>query len=205
MFAALAALCFLQTPQPADRIGAMIDRYRKLKKLRYVIVHHNDVLVRGVPEVDRVRWTNPGHFEIYTLPYGDNQAAVVPQMVCDDSLIESLSPGAFPVASPLDPGPDKVGGWEGRGGYLLCLLMKGKSWDKFVKPEPKMDVSYVAGPATTWHDQPVREIEVMRKLGTYQDHMSIYLEPDADVLVGIDFAVVGSDVWTEYHEIVETP
>jgi|GEM_PF-4671619 len=204
MLAGLVALVVLQKPSAQTDLQAVIDRYKSLKNVTFTIVRHRDPSDEKEVSADRVNWNDRKHFQIDFLPWGASISLTSPTLLCDDGIVDTLTAQGIIRTEKLDPGPDHIGIWEMRGGYLLCWLMGGKTWDMLTKADDLHQVDYAYGQKTKWRDFDVKEIVVTRTEAGIKEPVSVFLDPAVHSLVGYEDVEGGQPIWTEIRDVRET-
>jgi hypothetical protein len=192
-------------PLPAAQVDmlAVIDHYKKLKNITFTIVRHRDPTDAKEVSADRVYWNDSHHFQIDFVPWGNSVDLTSASMLSDDGIVDTLSSKGIIKTEKLDPGTDKIPVWELRGGFVLCWLMGGKTWDILTKPSPDRPVEYAYGPQTKWHDFDVKEIVITRVESGLKEPLSIYIDPAAHMAIGFEDVEGGQKIWSEIRDVHE--
>jgi len=199
------AMIALQPVTAQTDMQAVIDHYKKLKNISYTIVRHRDPTDPKEVSADRIYWNDRRHFQIDFVPWGASITLTTPSLLCDDEIVDTLTEVGITHTDKLDPGPDHIGPWELRGGYLLCWLMGGKTWDQLTKPDDTYQVSYAYGPRSKWHDFDAKEILISRKAGgVTAEQQSVFIDITAHTMLGSEDVEGGQTMWTEIRDVHET-
>jgi hypothetical protein len=186
---ALALLLATTTPAPPrDLLQQVRDHYRSLSSFAMRVEHQDSSGLFPGRYTQTLRWCRGGHFELRVASKGKTR---VPDYYADGKQVLSIQPGNVWMTGGLMPDANTMPGWEVSGGPMLGWFQNTPSSRFFLDPPGDVKIEWAVGPRTTWRSRPVRELrgKVTREGGG--SWISIFVDPDRKLLIGMEYPLNG--------------
>lgn len=184
-------------PSPADLLKQVRDQYRGLSSLSMRIEHQDSSGLFPGRYSQSLRWRRGGRFELLVTPKGSQK---VPDFYADGRQVLWIRPGNVWTTGELMPDANTMPGWEVSGGPILGWLQSTPSSRFFLEPPKGTKIVWSHGPRTEWRGQKVREIRGRVVQETRDSTVSVFVDPERKLLLGMEYPLNGKLGWMLYAD-----
>jgi hypothetical protein len=175
-------------PSPTDLLKQVRDQYQGLTSFSMRIENQDSSGLFPGRYSQTLRWRKGGRFELLVTPKGHQR---VPDFYADGRQVLWIRPGNDWTSGELVPDANTMPGWEVSAGPILGWLQSTHSGRFWLEPPKGTGITWSGGTRTEWRGLKVREIKGTMVQEKRNSTISMFVDPERKLLLGMEFPLNG--------------